>query len=419
VFDSIAEYPWLVVAACAVRPVSPRSPREGATGAGSADDTDDTDVFEARRLAGSPSTRAERAGTAPTAGAFFRFIPLAAALLALIFATTRLTGAANIATRDQHWRVGIAAACGVAALALFHLRRRPLELALGAGLVLVGGSTLERARGNVVFAERNFYGERTVREVGPVFTLAHGTTTHGMQFADSARREIPLAYYHRGGPVGELFRSLPLSPFPLRVAVVGLGTGAIAAYGRPGDQFHFYEIDPAMERLAWGGRGKESDLPWFSYLNDSDADIRVILGDGRLRMAEAADSSYDLIILDAFSSDAIPVHLLTREALAMFVEKLAPEGILAVHLSNRYLSLDRVVAAAAGDLGLPARHRVKGTTNADRPKGYFGSSWAAIARDTLPLAPLPVTWLPLEPRPGFRVWSDDYSNVLSVFRWRR
>jgi hypothetical protein len=136
-------------------------------------------------------------------------------------------------------------------------------------------------------------------------------------------------------------------------------------------------------------------------------------------MAEAADSSYDLILLDAFSSDAIPVHLLTREALAMFVGKLAPEGILAVHLSNRYLSLDRVVAAAAADLGLPARHRVKGTTKEDRPKGYFGSSWAAIARDRLALAPLPVTWLQLEARPGFRVWTDDYSNVISVFRWRR
>jgi hypothetical protein len=358
-----------------------------------------------------------------------RFAPLTASLIALIFATTRLTGAGNIATRDQHWRVGVAGACGVAALALFRLRHRPLELALGAGLVLVAGSTVERERANIVFAERNFYGERTVREVGPVYTLAHGTTTHGMQFADSGRRDIPLAYYHRGGPVGELFRSLPLSPLPLRVAVIGLGTGAIAAYGEPGDRFDFYEIDPAMERLAWGGASDGSDGSdtsegdgaggWFSYLGDSEAEVRVILGDGRLRMAEAADGSYDLILLDAFSSDAIPVHLLTREALAMFVEKLAPEGILAVHLSNRYLSLDRVVAAAAEDLGLPARHRVKGTTREDRPKGYFGSSWAAIARDTLALGPLPVTWLPLEPRPGVRVWTDDYSNVVAVFRWRR
>ena len=136
-------------------------------------------------------------------------------------------------------------------------------------------------------------------------------------------------------------------------------------------------------------------------------------------MAEAPDSSYDLILLDAFSSDAVPVHLLTREAIAMFVAKLAPEEMLGVHLSNRYLSLDRVVAAAAADLGLPARHRVKGTTKEDRPKGYFGSSWAAIARDSLAIEPLPPTWLPLEPPPGFRTWTDDYSNVLSVFRWRR
>jgi hypothetical protein len=351
--------------------------------------------------------------TLPEAG---RVVPFAISLLALIFATTRLTGVANAATRDQYWRVGVAGACGVMALALLRSRHRPLELALGAGLVLVAGSTLERERANIVYAERNFYGERTVREVGPVYTLAHGTTTHGMQFADSGRRDIPLAYYHRGGPVGEMFRSMPLSPFPRRVAVVGLGTGAIAAYGERGDRFDFYEIDGAMVELAGG---KQASASWFTYLHDSDADIRIILGDGRLRMAEAADSSYDLILLDAFSSDAVPVHLLTREALAMFVGKLAPEGILGVHLSNRYLSLDRVVAAGAADLGVPARHRVKGTTKEDRPKGFFGSSWAAIARDSVALEALPPTWLPLTPPAGFRGWTDDYSNVLSVFRWRR
>ncbi|HEU4828526.1 MAG TPA: fused MFS/spermidine synthase [Gemmatimonadales bacterium] len=394
VFDSIAEYPWLVVAACAVRPTRHCEERsEEAIGA----------RWSRRPLASSAS---------PPRNDVLSLVPFVVALLTLIFATTRLTGAGNAETRDPYWRIGIGGACGVMALALLRSRRRPLELAVGAGLVLVAGHAVEQARGNVVYAERNFYGERTVREVGPAFTLAHGTTTHGMQFADSARREIPLAYYHRGGPVGELFRSLPLSPLPLRVAVVGLGTGAIAAYGEEGDRFDFYEIDPAMERLA-------RDPRWFSYLEDSEADVRVILGDGRLTMAEVPDSSYDLIFLDAFSSDAIPVHLLTREALAMFAGKLAPEGILAVHLSNRYLRLDRVVAAAADDLGLPARHRVKGTAEDDRPKGYFGSSWAALARDTLPLAPLPPTWTPLEAPEGLRGWTDDYSNVLSVFRWRR
>jgi SAM-dependent methyltransferase len=354
--------------------------------------------------------RAEQLSVDPV---FVRFAPLVVSIVALVFAASELTGSSNVSTRDQHWKVGVIGACGVAALALFALRRRPLELAVGAGLVLVAGSTVESVRGNAVYAERNFYGERTVREAGPAWTLAHGTTTHGMQFADSARRDIPLAYYHREGPVGELFRSLPISPAPIRVAVVGLGTGAIAAYGRPGDQFHFYEIDPEMERLAWGMGG------WFSYLEDSPAEITVLLGDGRLEMAKMDPGTYDLIFLDAFSSDAVPVHLLTREAIAMFVERLRPEGILAVHLSNRYLKLDPVIAAAAMDLGFPARHRVRNTREEDRPKGYYGSSWAAVARDTLPLSPLPVTWLPLEPPPEFRTWTDDFSNVLSVFRWER
>ena len=444
VFDSIAEYPWLIVAACAVLPVlpaSPWSPRQGATGAEAPDDLqpDRADPTALGPFTNSATRRRLLAHIPGPAESLLRFSPYAVALLALIFATTRLTGVANAATRGPYWQVGVAGACGVMALALLRSRHRPLELALGAGLVLVAGSTIERERANIVYAERNFYGERTVREVGPVYTLAHGTTTHGMQFADSARRDIPLAYYHRGGPVGEMFRSLPLSPFPLRVAVVGLGTGAIAAYGEPGDRFDFYEIDGAMVELAGGKPADAADTAdasessalsaasaasaeppsWFTYLRDSPADIRIILGDGRIRMAEAADSTYELILLDAFSSDAVPVHLLTREALAMFVGKLAPEGILGVHLSNRYLSLDRVVAAAAADLGLPALHRVKGTTKEDRPKGFFGSSWAAIARDSVALEALPPTWLPLEGRRGFRTWTDDYSNVVSVFRWRR
>src|SRR5690606_23600694 len=320
------------------------------------------------------------------------------------------TGAGTVELREPGWQVGVAGACGVVGLALLFLRHRPLELALGAALVLAAGSGVDRARSNVVFADRNFYGERNVREAGPAFTLSHGTTTHGMQFSDSARRLEPIAYYHRKGPVGELFRSLPITRVGRRVAVVGLGTGAVAAYGNIGDRYDFYEIDPAMERLA-------RDPRWFSYLKDSQAEVRVILGDGRIRLAEQPDASYDLIVLDAFSADAIPVHLLTREAVALYFRKLAPEGILAVHLSNRYLALSPVIAASADDLGVVALHRVRGTQDEERTKGLLGSSWAALARDSIPLAPLPATWLPLTRREGFSTWTDDYSNVLGVFRW--
>src|SRR5690606_21065155 len=196
IFDSIAEYPWLIVAACAVRPVL--RPIE-----------------------------LEPEGT----GTMVRLIPLTAAILALIVAASRLTGAGTVELRDPGWQAGVAGACGVVGLALLFLRHRPLELALGAALVLAAGSGVDRARSNVVFADRNFYGERNVREAGPAFTLSHGTTTHGMQFSDSARRLEPIAYYHRKGPVGELFRSLPITRAGRRVAVVGLGTGAVAAYG--------------------------------------------------------------------------------------------------------------------------------------------------------------------------------------------
>src|SRR5690606_29771517 len=177
-----------------------------------------------------------------------------------------------------------------------------------------------------------------------------------------------------------------------------------------GDRYDFYEIDPAMERLA-------RDPRWFSYLEDSEAEVQVILGDGRIRLAEQADGWYDLVVLDAFSSDAIPVHLLTREAIALYFRKLAPEGILAVHLSNRYLALGPIIAAGADDLGLLALHRVRGARDEERAKGLLGSSWAAVARDSTSLDPLPATWLQFEASPRIRTWTDDYSNVLGVFRW--
>ena len=194
-----------------------------------------------------------------------------------------------------------------------------------------------------------------------------------------------------------------------RVDAIGLGVGTLAAYGRPGERLTFYELDPAIARVA-------GDPRYFTYLRDSRADVTVVLGDGRRTIAGVADGASDLVIVDAFSSDSVPVHLLTREAIELYVRKLGPDGLIAFHVTNRHLELAPVVARAARALGLAAVER---SDRAERAGGSrTPSRWLVITRSPERLEPL------LE-RPGWRVpavpsgrvWTDDYSNVLSVVDW--
>ena len=181
----------------------------------------------------------------------------------------------------------------------------------------------------------------------------HGNVIHGRQFRDPARRRVPLAYYHREGPLGAVFAAFGGELAGQSIAVVGLGAGAIAAYAEPEQTWTFYEINPAVVRAA-------TDPSLFTFLGDafdSGPAPRIRLGDARLRLVEEADGSFALLVLDAFSSDAIPTHLLTREALAIDRAKLVPGGLLAVHVSNRYLDLAPVVARAAREAGLTVAAR--------------------------------------------------------------
>jgi hypothetical protein len=207
-----------------------------------------------------------------------------------------------------------------------------------------------------------------------------------------------------------VFAALRAPVMHRRVAFVGLGSGSGSAYASRGDRWTYYEIDPGIERIA-------RDTSLFTYLADSRADLRVVIGDARLRMAEAPPASYDLIALDAFTSDAVPTHLLTREALGMYLEKLAPGGLITYHVSNRYLDLETVVAALARDRGLIA---YIGSGPLRRPLRYDQySTWVVLARrpeDVARLAGHP-RWKPLAAKGGAPVWTDDYSSVLSVMSW--
>ncbi|MFN5959566.1 MAG: fused MFS/spermidine synthase, partial [Planctomyces sp.] len=292
----------------------------------------------------------------------------------------------------------------------------------------------------VLHQERTFFGvlrvftsDSSAKRTDRVHTLWHGRTEHGAQnFAPELERE-PTTYYTRSGPVGDVITELRIRPMPgsaamdpappatspaaqrpLRLAFVGLGAGTMAAYLRPNDVGTFYEIDPAVVRLA-------SDRRLFTFIANAQSRPNFVIGDARVTLAQA-DGQYDAIVLDAFSSDAIPVHLLTREAISMYLDKLAPGGILLVHISNRYLDLEPVLALAANELGLSARLRDDVGDHADRDPGVLtnGSEWVALSRLEGDLGSLLLStdWYHLRPSDKVRLWTDDYTDIWSVLSWR-
>jgi spermidine synthase len=300
-------------------------------------------------------------------------------------------------------RIVLAGAVG----SLLLLATRPVRLALCLAALLV----LTTFGGTSLHAERTFFGVlRVVEGDSGEHVLTHGTTIHGRQRLAPGRRDDPLSYYTRQGPLGQLFAARGAE---LRhVAVIGLGAGSVAAYGRSGDKYTFYEIDPAVARIA-------RDRRWFTFLADARADVRIVIGDGRLRIAEARPADYDLIVVDAFSSDAVPAHLLTREAVQLYLRKLSPRGVVAFHVTNNHLDLTPVVAGIARSLavvGLEQDHRVSPSA---RERGGNRSRWAVVARSEAALDGLDDRWRPLSASSDDPVWTDQFSNVLSVVDWAR
>jgi hypothetical protein len=244
--------------------------------------------------------------------------------------------------------------------------------------------------------------------------LLHGATIHGLQSLDPARAKEPLSYYTKAGPVGQVFDAFSGNPDENQVAIVGLGAGTMACYVSPPQQLTYYEIDPLVERIAENPR-------YFTFLRDCYPRVRVVLGDARLSLQTAPDHSYGIIILDAFSGDSIPVHLLTREALRLYLTKLTPNGILVFHISNIYLDLQPVVGPLAGDAGLIGL--IETDTNisdAQTKNGVLASTWVVIGRSSSDLGKLAgdSRWRPLLSRPGSKVWTDDFSSVISIFKWK-
>jgi len=310
---------------------------------------------------------------------------------------------------------GWAVAAALAAAVLFWLFwRNPLPFAAMVAFVLFIEHPTPDAVGTRTV--RSFFGVHKIFESqnGRFRLLEHGTTLHGGQRIRDDRgqpligRPQPIMYYNQFSGMVRVIDVAHLHRSPIRYAVIGLGTGTLACLAKPGDTVHYYEIDAAVVRIA-------SDPNNFSFLSECGP-VSITLGDARLTFAEAADESYDAIIVDAFNGDAIPTHLLTREAMAIYRKKLAPHGIVALHVSNKYLELISVAAGIAADNGMVARLSTGGGIAADTANQIIPSTVVAAARADADFGPLAFSpyWRLLRKDPRQRVWTDDYSNVLGA-----
>ena len=376
VFDWVWEHPLLVLAAAALLP--------------------STYLFDLRRLPGANPRLRVLAGVALVVLAAF-----------LVWRIHEIPFEATTNAQRGVYAFGIAL-CGFALVPW-----RPVYLVLLAALMLVQGGTETIEATLAGQRQRSYFGIYTVRDYPEmkVRMLSHGTTLHGEQSTDPALSRSPTTYYGPSSGVGLAFSQAQALFGPgARIGVVGLGAGTLACYHRPGERWRFYEIDPAV-------LGYSQDRT-FTYLSDCAPDAEVVLGDARIELTKAPRGGLDLLAVDAFSSDAIPLHLLTDEAIGVYLDALSPRGLLLVHVSNRFIDLDPVLAAAAKHRGLHAMMREDNPTGG---KMLTGSVWVLLTRDSRQIIAVQAgsggnQWLRLPP-PAARVWTDDHASVLPFVRW--
>ena len=370
VFDSIAEYPLAIVAACLLRPPRPAS---------------------------SPTRRSRQLDL---------LVPVGVGVLTVAVTFVGVfAGLGTVAARAAALALGLAACAIVSA--------RPVRFGLAIGAVLFAGTVRVGDQKDTLYANRTYFGVVRVErdEAAHLHRLVNGNTLHGAQSTDPGRRLEPLTYYDRRGPVGDVFSRLAAPAAAQEVGVIGLGIGTLACYGHPGQHWTFYEIDPAVERIA-------RDQRLFTYLRDCPPTAEVVLGDARLSLSQASRPTFGLIVVDAFNSDSIPVHVITRQALDLYLDRLGDGGLIMVNITNRYLDLRGVLGDLAGDAGLTAVVRNDLDATGEEAAGRLGSMWVVMARDRADLAGLAddPRWKPLSARSDARVWTDDFSNLFDALK---
>jgi SAM-dependent methyltransferase len=303
-------------------------------------------------------------------------------------------------------------AIALLALYLNHMRHPAVLVALAATSLFTVGALLyriEKFTEDTVLIERNFYGVLRVKEQATregeaerYRTLVHGAILHGEQWLDPKFSKAPTTYYKTSSGIG--LTLLALEGKPIRVGIIGLGAGTLAAYGDSDDVYRFYEINPSVERIA---RNQ------FRFLGESEAKIEVVIGDARLNLEREKPQGLDVLAVDAFSSDSIPVHLITVEAVEVYLRHLKEDGVIAFHVSNRFLDLKPVLLQIAGKLGLQFAF-----LHEDDANGATTSDWVLLTRNKSILARKEIVAItqPVVPQPDWRLWTDDYNNLLQVLR---
>ncbi|WP_027183858.1 spermidine synthase [Desulfovibrio inopinatus] len=383
VFDTLAEYPLMLVAACFLRP------------------TVDTSGDATRQ----------------------RLIDVLAPVLFVIAVGILLFGSHVVFSDTEPAVIAGKIINGVGALVVFAFRNRPVRFGLGVAGIFLAGMAIASGQLDVVHEERNFFGELSViaqarpGETRPAYyTLYDGSTLHGAERIapqDKERRCEPLSYYHRQGPLAEVFAAFNAQPRHDTIAAIGLGIGSLVSYLEPEQQLTFFEINPAVVRMA-------QNTAYFHFLSDCGPQVDIKLGDARLTLADSPDHSFDMLVLDAFSSDSIPVHLITKEALELYLKKTKVHGIVVFHISNQFLDLRPVLGNLADQAGLFGLYQDKPVTRELDEDLKLRSTWAVMAHEQADITALAENpqWHRLPVDHKKRLWTDDYSNILGVMRFR-
>jgi hypothetical protein len=379
VFPGLIEYPVAIVAACLLVPGPPRR-RPG--------------LLEA--LFGDERPTRWMDAVVPLA--------LAAAITLALLLARRAQPGAFVDVRTV--------VAGVACSLAVNLARRPLRFGLAMAAIFAAMALAVGPLERVLVRERNFFGTSRVvaADGGRLHLLFSGTTLHGSERLGPGT-PVPLSYYDPRSPPAQAFSALPVSA-TRRAAVIGLGAGSLACDAQRGTRLTFYEIDPAVVRIA-------RDRRLFRFLSDCPVRPGVGIGDGRRSIEALPPGTLGLVVVDAFNSDAIPLHLITREAFELYVSRTNPGGALLLNITNRYLRLEPVVANIARDLGLACRIQRQSFTPAQQQHGVSASTWALLVREPRALGRLAGDrrWRDCRVDPSVGTWTDDYSDPVSVVRW--
>jgi hypothetical protein len=392
-FNSIIEYPLALVGACMLRPAVWARPA-------------------AAGLWGRVRTYA---------------MDLALPALLLVFSALVFVGVDTLMQNNPELKNPLVRAllCAVIPLTLALLMwRRPVRLAMAFAALFLVADRNYRYYAPTLYETRTFFGVHRVneeRKFGDIRGLLHGTTIHGIQLRPPGREMDPAGYYHPTGPIGSVFKALEGDERHRRIGILGMGTAGLAAYGREGDHITFFEIDPAVVHIARDAttvnRRTGQVEPMFSFLRDTKASVDIVLGDGRLTIARAREGEFGVMVMDAFSSDAVPAHLLTVEAVQEYFSRCRPDGWVVFNISNRYLALEPVFAALIEKLGLAGLTWADSDVPPELKAEKYESQFIVLARKETDLAKLKAAgpWRPLVGK-GLRPWTDDYSNMLAIIR---